>query len=148
MTLPDPNANSPKDEEKPKPKGNKSFPEFKKEGLIDFVKSNTRDTAAYVLLVIGMVFLFFEPLFGGILIGLVAGIYFSEEINFLLKNGNEFIEEQGIVRSIVLGITALALFISAPGIFIGAALAIALKHLFGSNEEKENKPPGNPPPPI
>lgn len=127
------NNDSQKDKEKP----NEQKPVQKgEEGFVDFFKSNTKDTIAYLLLIIGLVFLFFQPFFGGILIGLVAGLYFGKEINSLIQNGNEFVEEQGMVRSIVLGVTLLALFISAPGIFIGAALSIALRHLFGAEETK------------
>lgn len=127
-----------------KDRGKKAESKFGEEGLVDFVKSNTKDSIAYLLLIVGLVFLFFEPFFGGILIGLVTGLYFSKEIIFLFQNGNNFVEEQGMVRAIVLGITALALFIQAPGIFIGGALSIALKHLF-KNEDipRGTKPPEN-----
>jgi hypothetical protein len=130
MTTPnqDQNTDPIKDKEIP------PIPEPKKEGFFDFFKSNTKDAIAYLLLIVGLVLLFFQPFFGGILIGLVAGLYYGQEIDYLLKNGNDFIETQGMVRSIVLGITFLALFISSPGIFIGAALSLALKHLFNNQE--------------
>ena len=128
-----------KDKENPPLKPVTEEKETRAEGLFDFFKSNTKDSIAYLLLTVGLVFLFFQPFFGGLLIGLVGGLYFAQEIDYLLKNGNEFVEEQGMVRSIVLGITFLALFISAPGIFIGAGLSIALKLLF-AGEDKGGKP--------
>jgi len=51
-----------------------------------------------------------------------------------LKNGNEFIEDQGMVKSIVLGCTAIAFFIALPGLFIGVALAMGLKYFFSHQE--------------
>ena len=100
------------------------------QGLFNFAKTNTKDAIAYIVLIIGIILLFFERFSGELLIGVVFGLYYSTEIQSLFRNFNEFIEEQGIVRGIVLGVTALALFISAPGIFIGAILAVIIKYLF------------------
>lgn len=99
-------------------------------GLFDFARTNTKDAIAYIILIIGIILLFFERFSGELLIGVIFGLYYSREIQSLFRNFNEFIEEQGIVRGIVLGVTALALFISAPGIFIGAILAVIIKYLF------------------
>ncbi len=109
-------------------------------GLYDYARSNTKDTIAYVILVVGIIMLFFEPFFGEVLIGIMIGLYFSEEIDYLVKNGNAFIEKQGMVRSIVLGVVALAFLIAAPGIYVGALLAALLKYLFGNNITPINKP--------
>jgi hypothetical protein len=121
----------PKKPEEPK-KTEPSKTVEKLEGFFSYAKSNTKDTIAYIVLIIGIILLFFQPLFyGQFLIGLVFGLYYVDDIRKIFKDGNTFIEEQGMVRSIVLGVTAIALFISAPGIFLGAALAIILKNLFG-----------------
>lgn len=112
-------------------------PEKKEErfsGLFDFAKTNTKDAIAYIILIFGIVLLFFERFSGELLIGVIFGLYYSAEIQSLFRNFNEFIEEQGIVRGIVLGVTAIALFISAPGIFIGAILAVIIKYLFSPNK--------------
>lgn len=102
------------------------------ESLYRYAQDNTRDTVAYVLLILGIIFLFFKPLWGGALIGLVVGIYLYNEIITLIKNINGFIEEQGMVRSLVLGGMFLGFFISAPMIFVGAAIGLGFKHLIGS----------------
>lgn len=99
-------------------------------GLFDFAKTNTKDAIAYIILIVGIILLFFERFAGEVLIGVVFGLYYSIEIQSFFKNFNEFIEDQGIVRGIVLGVTMIALFISAPGIFIGAILAVVVKYLF------------------
>jgi len=101
------------------------------QGLYGYAKSNTRDTIAYVVLIIGVILLFFDPSFfwGGLLVGLVVGFYFASEILGLIKHFNDVIAEQGVVRSLVFGGLMVAFFISAPGIFIGAAVGVAIKKL-------------------
>ena len=104
----------------------------KVKGLMDFVKTNPKDVVAFLILIAGVILLFFERFSGELLLGVVFGLYYSQEIQALLTHFNEFIEEQGVVRGIVLGVTALALFIAAPGVFIGALLAVIVRYLFNS----------------
>lgn len=99
-------------------------------GLFNFARTNTKDAIAYIIMIVGIILLFFERFSGELLIGVVFGLYYSTEIQSLFRNFNEFIEEQGVVRGIILGVTTIALFISAPGIFIGAILAVIIKYLF------------------
>lgn len=100
------------------------------EGFLNYAKTNTKDVLAYVILILGVVLLFFERFSGELLIGVIFGLYYAVEIQALFRNFNEFIEEQGIVRGIVLGVVTIALFISAPGIFIGTILAVIIRYLF------------------
>jgi hypothetical protein len=97
--------------------------------VYDYAKSNNRDTIAYILLVVGLFLLFFEPWFGGILIGIIFGLYFSQEITDVIVNHVEIIDKLGIARSMVLAFVLLVFLISAPFVFIGAALAVCLKRL-------------------
>lgn len=101
----------------------------KLEQTFSYATANTRDTISYVILIIGIVLLFFHDIYGGALIGLIAGFYFSSEILALFHNSNAFIEEQGIVKSLIGGGLLLALFISAPAIFVGIALAVAVRQI-------------------
>lgn len=103
-------------------------------GLFDFATTNTKDAIAYIIMILGIILLFFERFSGELLIGVIFGLYYSTEIQSLFRNFNEFIEEQGIVRGIILGVTIIALFISAPGIFIGAILAVIIKYLFSPDK--------------
>jgi hypothetical protein len=135
MTAQDPNK---PEDQKPRPTSKDHEDEGAK-GFLDYAKTNTRDTIAYIILIVGVIMLFFEPFLGQLLIGIIAGLYFAVELDDLLKNGNTFIEEQGIVRSIILGVTALAFLIAAPGIFIGAAIAILLRLLFGGLPTSSSK---------
>jgi hypothetical protein len=105
-----------------------NVPPKPQENFYNYFSSGSRDLIAYVLLVIGMILLFFQQYYGGFLIGLVAGAYFSEEINTLIKNYQTFIERQGLVRSLILGGLVIAFLISAPAIFVGIAFVVILKY--------------------
>lgn len=107
------------------------------EDLFTFAKKNTRDTVAYIFLIVGILLMFFESFYGGLIIGIVLGLYFTNEIYSLIKNYRNFFDEEGIVRSLILGGTVLAFFIAAPSIFIGAAIAVAVKIIiFGEEKAK------------
>lgn len=93
----------------------------------NYFQPSTKDMIAYVLLVLGIILLFFQHLYGGALIGIVAGVYFSKEIINILKNANTYVEEQGLARSLIIAGLLLAFFVSAPAIFIGAAVVVLLR---------------------
>ena len=97
--------------------------------LYSYAKSNTLDTAAYIAMILGIVWLFFNSFWGGLLVGTVFGFYYADEISLFLKNANTLIEENGMVRSLVLGGLLLSFLIMAPGILIGTAVIVALKQL-------------------
>lgn len=99
------------------------------QNVVGYAAANTRDTISYVILIIGIVSLFFYPFYGGSLIGLIAGFYFSAEVLSFLQNFNAFVDEQGIVKSLIGGGLLLGLFISAPAIFIGISIAVAIRQI-------------------
>ncbi len=101
--------------------------------IISYAQKNTQDTIAYILLVIGILWMLAYPFNGGILTGLVVGFYFSKELVEFIKNFNTYLEEQGYGKSIVLGGGTLALFLMAPGIIIGIAAMAGLKFFLKSN---------------
>ena len=100
------------------------------ENLVSFAKSNTQDTIAFVLMVIGIMWIFLSGgIYAGILVGLVAGFYFADEIILNVRSLNETIQKVGMTHALILGGMFVALFIAAPGIFIGAAVAAGLKQI-------------------
>ena len=99
------------------------------EDLYNYATTNTKDTIAYVAMILGILILLFHPFYGGGLIGIVAGLYFSQEIMVPVRSFEKFIDNQGMVRCLILAGALLGLFIEAPAIFIGAAVAVALKEL-------------------
>ncbi len=99
------------------------------EAITQFAKTNTRDMIAYILLLIGLLLLFFNPSFGETLIGIIFGLYFSQEITQGFREFDHFVQLHGFIKSLVFGCFLLALFIGVPFIFIGAAVAVALRQL-------------------
>lgn len=126
-----PRSEKPKPEEKPtfkaepvKPASNETF-----DDLISYAKANTKDTIAFVLIIIGAVMMFFDPFWGGLIVGVVAGIYFGDEILALIKGSNDLFESQGHARSFIAAGVLFAILIAAPSLFLGGAIAIAIRHL-------------------
>jgi len=120
----------PKEELSTKEKLSKKLDSLKKnenfEGLFEYAQAHTADTIAYLLMIAGIIWILFQNFYGGVLVGLVAGYYFHREVIQLVKSFEQFIEEQGLARSLIMGGTLFALFIMAPGIFVGAAIMIGL----------------------
>lgn len=94
-----------------------------------FASSNTRDTLAYILLLTGLLLLFFEPFYAGALIGVIFGLYFSEELIDLAKNYRHVIQNQASIRSLIFAGLLISLLISAPFIFLGTFVAVTVKQL-------------------
>lgn len=101
----------------------------KVEGLYNYAANNTKDTVAYILMIIGIVMLFTHTFYGGTIIGILFGLYFSKELAQAFGNLNDLIEQQGMVRSLIFGGLLLGFFIMAPSIFIGIALAVGLRYI-------------------
>ena len=123
-----PNQN-PKDvNEKPAP------PPPAKGELLDYFKNHSRETISYILIILGILLLFTEPVYGGLIVGIVAGIYFADELIIYIKNWKAAIVSRSnypeVARHLILGGVAIAFFISAPAIFLGAAISIVIKQLF------------------
>lgn len=109
------------------------------EDIYNYAKSNTTDTVAYVAMILGILILFFEPFYGGTIIGLVTGLYFSKEIMRPVKDVEGFVEELGMVRSLIFGGLLLAFFIKAPMIYIGAAVAVVFKQLIVPDKKDQTE---------
>lgn len=120
-------------EEEGKGKIHQTFEKVKKsdriEEVINYAKANNRDTAAFIAMVIGTFIIYFTPFYGGTIVGIVTGLYFTKEILSPLRNLECSIEELGMVQSLLFGLLLLALFISAPMIFIAALATVLIKQL-------------------
>lgn len=116
----------------PGPKENR--PSGSSDNLLEYFKQHSRETISYILLILGIVLLFFHPLYGGLLVGIVAGIYFGDEIVDYIKKWKGKtegrIDYKELARHLICAGLALAFFISAPAIFLGAAISIGIKQLF------------------
>ena len=128
----------PKKKETPETKEPEPKKQDRLEDIYQLASSNLKDTLAYVAMIIGILMLFFEPFYGGAIIGIIAGLYFTKEIITPLKSIESFIEKQGMVRSLILGGLLLGIFIEAPAIIIGMAVAVGLKQIIlPENDEKK-----------
>lgn len=95
-----------------------------------YAQMNKDQTITYLLLILGLIFLlFFNNLLGGLIIGMVAGYYFAEDIVDYLRNLGKIIGGQEKIHYVVLTALLLGLFIAAPGIFIGAIVVAAFKQI-------------------
>lgn len=128
-----PPSNEPKRKESFKEKFKSSLQDLQSNerfsNMVGYATSNTRDTISYIALIIGIVLLFFQPFYGAALVGFIVGLYFSSEILAFIKNLSLLVDDQGVVRSLIAGGFVLAIFILVPAIFIGLALAVAVRQI-------------------
>ena len=61
---------------------------------------------------------------GSLIVGFIFALYYSSELAYFCRNCAALVEEQGLIKSVVLGGTLLALFFRAQFLFIGAAIII------------------------
>ncbi len=130
-----PNKRDKDDNKSLKDKFNDHLESFKKsekmEEIYNYATNNIRDTIAYILMIAGLILMMFEPSwYGATLVGVIFGLYFSDSIIQRIRNFDLFVEKNGLVRVLILAGTLLAFFIASPFIFIGAAVAIAVKQFF------------------
>ena len=109
------------------------------EGIYNYAANNTRDTLAYILMIIGIVLLFSYSFYGGFIVGLIFGLYFSDEITHTLRSLNDMIEFHGMVRSLIFGGLLLALLILAWPLYMGAAVAVGIKHILYPEDHDTHK---------
>jgi hypothetical protein len=96
---------------------------FKQEDFLKYATSNKEHMIAYGILILGLfILLFFHSLLGGLIIGGVAGYYFSSEIVSYLRNCTQVGMGKDQVRFFILAALFLGFLIAAPGIFIGAVI--------------------------
>src|SRR5262249_11880001 len=97
-------------------------------------KTYREQLIVYLLLFIGLLLTFFgNILVGGLLIGMVAGYYFSGPIIYFVRNLNQIFKGQDQIHYLILAVLAIGLFLDAPGIFIGALVVAAFKHVISGN---------------
>ncbi|MDP1836061.1 MAG: hypothetical protein Q8K75_09080 [Chlamydiales bacterium] len=85
-----------------------------------------RDTMAYIIMAVGLVILPWLPLWGGAIVGIVFGVYFSEEMLKRIKSFRQYLEKEGQAKTIVLGGAILALLLVIPTLVLGAIAAVGI----------------------
>lgn len=133
MTLEKEKTEPPKRERDKKNKFSETLDSIKNSDQVDsvvtYAQNNTLDTIAYAIVLLGLILMFWNHFIGGLLVGVVAGFYFSAEILELFRNTNAKIERNGLARSIVFAGVLIALLLFLPGLVIGAAIAAVLSLL-------------------
>jgi len=102
------------------------------DNLMVFIQENKWDALAYLILFFGLVFSIFERFTGGIIVGCILGIYFSEGIKEKFSDFKEYLADEGIFRGFVIVAAFIALLIASPGLCIGVAFGTILRPLFGN----------------
>lgn len=129
--------NSQFEEESLKNKSNSTFEKIVRENLSDARDSLSSEPAnwtkeqiiTYSLLILGLVLLFFYSVIGGLIVGSVAGYYFSDDIVYYLRGLGNILEAENHLRNITLIGVLLGLLILAPGILIGTAIVAVFKQI-------------------
>lgn len=123
-------------DEKPKSTANKIADKIeeithheKVEGFYNFTKTNTGATIAYIILFVGVLLSIFQPFVGGLLVGIIAGVYFGDKILDWMLHAKDRIETNELILNLILGGVILGVFVQAPGIILGIAAVIAIKYL-------------------
>lgn len=116
----------------------KSFKDSKKvDEMYNYARENTMDTIAYVFLILGIILLFVNPLLGGFIVGVIAGIYFSQQIYDFIQSTRQIFEREERTRYIILAGVLISLLLAAPGFFVGAILAVAVKQIILKNHPED-----------
>ncbi len=103
------------------------------QGLIQFVRENRWESISYVIMFGGLILSIFDPFLGGILVGLILGIYFSQEIIDKSICFKEMIVRDGIFRGFIIIAAVLALLIEAPGLLLGTIIGALLRPYLGKS---------------
>lgn len=112
---------------------------IKESELYTYVASNKEQTITYTLLALGIIFLFINSLLGGLIVGGIAGYYFSESVVYYIRNLNKLYDGNDQLRYIVLTGLIIGLIIAAPGIFIGAVVVAVFKEVLFKKGKKDNR---------
>lgn len=102
-----------------------------KHGFMTFVKDNLWESISYVVLFAGLIFSIFNPFLGGSLVGIILGIYFSQEILDRSMAFKELVVKEGIFRGFIVIAAVLALLLEAPGLLFGTIIGAWIRPYLG-----------------
>jgi hypothetical protein len=106
-------------------------------GIVNVFKTNMGDTIAYLLLAASLLYCFFEPFIGGVVVGFIMGLYFSKYIFSLAVQFREFLITEGIFRGFIIIAALAALIITAPGLCLGLVVGTFTRPFFGQHMTPE-----------
>jgi uncharacterized membrane protein len=94
--------------------------------VYNMARNVKRDTIAYIAIIIGLVLLPIIPFWGGAIVGIVFGAYYSEEMLKRIRSFRTFLEKEGQAKTLVFGGLILALLIVIPSLVLGAIAAVGI----------------------
>ncbi|MDP1880567.1 MAG: hypothetical protein Q8K60_06480 [Parachlamydiaceae bacterium] len=109
----------------------------KSSALNDYTNYTVHQIITYILLVLGLILFIFNNLIGGLIIGIVVGYYYSNDIIVYLRNFRYLTSDH--LRFVTLIFLLIALFIAAPGIFVGAAIVAAFRQVIEGNGKPKDE---------
>lgn len=111
-------------------KGSKEQKSAKIYQLNEYTMKNKEDLITYILLAIGIIVLFFNPLIGGLILGIIVGYYFSAKIIDIISHGKKLYNSPKI-ETVVLAVALLGLLIVIPSFILGTLVIAAAKEGWG-----------------
>lgn len=102
-----------------------------KHGFMSFVSDNKWESISYVVLFAGLILSIFDPFLGGSLVGVILGIYFSQEIIDRSMAFKELVVREGIFRGFIVIAAVLALLLEAPGLLLGTIIGAWIRPYLG-----------------
>jgi hypothetical protein len=110
---------------------NEHDPKSPEKGFFEFIMRHKWDTAAYLILFIGLITSIFSPITGGFIVGIILGIYFSDAIQARFSICKEYIDREGIFRGFILIAGLLALVITTFGLVVGTTIGVFVRPFLG-----------------
>jgi hypothetical protein len=104
------------------------------ESFFQFLMNNKWDAFAYLVLFVGLILSIFERLIGGLIVGVILGLYFSQATKTALHGFKEYLTNEGIFRGFILVIGVIALFIASPGLCIGTLFGAFIRPYLGNGK--------------
>jgi hypothetical protein len=97
------------------------------QNMFEFIKEHKWESVAYFVLFCGLILSVFDKIVGGLIVGLILGIYFSDAIKARVQEFKNFIHDEGIFRGFIVIAAILAMLIIAFGLFIGTLVGALIK---------------------
>lgn len=109
----------------------KAKPFITKEGFFELVKHHKWDSLAYLLIFTGLIISIFNQIVGGLIVGVILGLYYSDQVKVRFDMFKEFLDENGIFRCFIVIAAIVALLITTFGLCVGTLIGVYLRPIFG-----------------
>lgn len=122
---------TPENPNEKKPTEQNPNPFSSKDNFIIFVTNHKWDVFAYIIIIIGLITTLYNQITGGFLVGIIMGIYFSEQLRLQGAYFKEFLDQEGIFRGFIVVAAFIALLMMALGLVVGAVVGAFIRPYLG-----------------